>query len=34
VDRPLNYCAACFCGDYPVPFPGEMMLQLGLFDKE
>ena len=34
VDRPMNYCAACFCGDYPVPFPGEMMLQLGLFDKE
>ena len=34
VDRPMNYCAACFCGDYPVPFPGEMMLQLGLFDAE
>jgi len=34
VDRPINYCVACFCGDYPVPFPGEMMLQLGLFDKE
>jgi amidophosphoribosyltransferase len=33
VDRPLNYCTACFCGEYPVPFPGEMMLQLGLFDK-
>jgi amidophosphoribosyltransferase len=34
VDRPMNYCVACFCGEYPVPFPGEMMLQLGLFDKE
>src|SRR5512139_2721841 len=34
VDRPLNYCVACFCGDYPVPFPGEQMLQLGLFDRE
>jgi amidophosphoribosyltransferase len=33
VDRPMNYCAACFCGEYPVPFPGEKMLQLGLFDK-
>jgi amidophosphoribosyltransferase len=30
----MNYCAACFDGDYPVPFPGEAMLQLGLFDKE
>jgi amidophosphoribosyltransferase len=34
VDRPMNYCAACFCGEYPVPFPGEKMLQLGLFDRE
>ncbi len=34
VDKPMNYCVACFCGDYPVPFPGEMMMQLGLFDKE
>ena len=34
VDRPINYCVACFCGDYPVPFPGEKMLQLGLFEKE
>jgi len=34
VDKPLNYCVACFCGEYPVPFPGERMLQLGLFDKE
>ncbi|MDA8100630.1 MAG: amidophosphoribosyltransferase [Nitrospiraceae bacterium] len=34
VDKPLNYCVACFCGDYPVPFPGESMMQLGLFDKE
>jgi amidophosphoribosyltransferase len=30
----MNFCAACFDGDYPVPFPGEKMLQLGLFDKE
>jgi len=30
----MNYCAACFDGAYPVPFPGEKMLQLGLFDKE
>jgi hypothetical protein len=30
----MNYCAACFCGEYPVPFPGELLLQLGLFDKE
>jgi amidophosphoribosyltransferase len=29
-----DYCAACFDGAYPVPFPGEAMLQLGLFDKE
>ncbi len=34
VQHPMNYCAACFDGNYPVPFPGEMMLQLGLFDKE
>ena len=34
VDRPMNYCVACFCGDYPVPFPGEKMLQLGLFEKD
>jgi amidophosphoribosyltransferase len=34
VDKPINYCVACFCGEYPVPFPGERMLQLGLFDKE
>lgn len=34
VDQPMNYCSACFCGEYPVPFPGEMMLQMGLFDKE
>jgi amidophosphoribosyltransferase len=34
VNKPMNYCVACFCGDYPVPFPGEMMMQLGLFDKE
>ena len=34
VDRPINYCVACFCGDYPVPFPGERLMQLGLFEKE
>ncbi len=34
VDQPINYCVACFCGDYPVPFPGEIMAQMGLFDKE
>ncbi len=33
VQHPTNYCAACFDGAYPVPFPGEKMLQLGLFDK-
>ncbi len=30
----MNYCAACFDGAYPVPFPGEKLLQLGLFDKD
>ncbi|HTG00900.1 MAG TPA: amidophosphoribosyltransferase [Nitrospirota bacterium] len=34
VQQPLSYCAACFDGEYPVPFPGEKMMQLGLFDKE
>jgi len=34
VKRPMNFCAACFDGEYPVPFPGEMVAQLGLFDKE
>ncbi len=34
VPLPMNYCAACFNGEYPVPFPGEKMLQLGLFDKD
>jgi amidophosphoribosyltransferase len=34
VPFPVNFCAACFDGEYPVPFPGEKMLQLGLFDKE
>ncbi len=34
VPIPTNFCAACFEGEYPVPFPGERMLQLGLFDKE
>ncbi len=34
VPQRMNYCAACFDGAYPVPFPGEKMLQLGLFDKE
>ncbi len=34
IQWPMNYCAACFDGEYPVPFPGEQLLQLGLFDKE
>jgi amidophosphoribosyltransferase len=34
VPHRMDYCAACFDGEYPVPFPGEKMLQLGLFDKE
>jgi amidophosphoribosyltransferase len=34
VPFPVNFCAACFDGEYPVPFPGEKMMQLGLFDKE
>jgi amidophosphoribosyltransferase len=34
VPFPMNFCAACFDGEYPVPFPGEKMLQLGLFDKD
>jgi amidophosphoribosyltransferase len=34
VPHRMNYCAACFDGTYPVPFPGEKMTQLGLFDKE
>ena len=34
VPNRMNFCAACFDGEYPVPFPGEKMLQLGLFDKE
>ncbi len=34
VSKPMNYCIACFCGDYPVPFPGELMMQLGLFDSK
>ncbi len=34
VPHRMNYCSACFDGEYPVPFPGEKMLQLGLFDKE
>lgn len=34
VQQPMNYCAACFDGTYPVPFPGEKITQLGLFDKE
>jgi len=34
VPHRMNYCSACFDGAYPVPFPGEKMLQLGLFDKE
>jgi amidophosphoribosyltransferase len=34
VPHRVNYCSACFDGEYPVPFPGEKMMQLGLFDKE
>lgn len=34
VPHRVNYCSACFDGSYPVPFPGQKMLQLGLFDKE
>lgn len=34
VPFPMNYCAACFDGEYPVAFPWEMMAQLGLFDRE
>jgi len=34
VPHRLNFCAACFDGCYPVPFPDERMAQLGLFDKE
>ncbi len=34
VPHPMNFCAACFDGEYPVPFPGEKMMQLGLFDKD
>jgi len=34
VPQRMNYCEACFDGEYPVPFPGEKMFQLGLFDKE
>jgi amidophosphoribosyltransferase len=30
----MNYCAACFDGEYPVPFPDEKMSQLGLFEKD
>lgn len=28
-----NYCAACFTREYPVPFPWEEMIQLGLFER-
>jgi amidophosphoribosyltransferase len=34
VPFPMNYCAACFDGEYPVAFPWDKMAQLGLFDKE
>ncbi len=34
IQQPMNYCAACFDGEYPVPFPDEIIAQLGLFDKE
>ncbi len=33
VPHRMNYCAACFDGEYPVPFPDEMIAQLGLFDR-
>jgi len=28
-----KFCSACFDGDYPVAFPHERLVQLGLFDK-
>jgi amidophosphoribosyltransferase len=34
VPHRMDFCAACFDGCYPVPFPDEKLLQLGLFDKE
>lgn len=34
VPHPMNYCAACFDGEYPVSFPDEIIAQLGLFDNE
>lgn len=34
VPYPMNYCAACFNGEYPVAFPWDRIAQLGLFDKE
>lgn len=34
VPHSMNYCAACFDGEYPVSFPDEMIAQLGLFDYE
>lgn len=34
VPERVNFCAACFDGEYPVPFPGEKIVQMGLFEKE
>jgi amidophosphoribosyltransferase len=34
VPHRMDFCAACFDGCYPVPFPDQKLLQLGLFDKE
>lgn len=34
VPQRMNYCAACFDGCYPVPFPDEKVPQLGLFEAE
>ncbi|HLG21939.1 MAG TPA: amidophosphoribosyltransferase [Candidatus Manganitrophaceae bacterium] len=28
-----HFCTACFSGDYPIPFSGEELIQLGLFDE-
>jgi len=34
VPERVNFCAACFDGAYPVPFPDEKIAQMGLFEKE
>lgn len=28
-----HFCTACFSGNYPIPFTGEEIIQLGLFDE-